>query len=130
SLWTDEILSLEVSSGVAWRYVQPPRNLLLDPNTTLAALRADGGWSELVRSLRHSGHPPLYFATLRLWRQLLATDDDAALRSLSALCSMLIVLFAFDAVRQLHHTRAALWAAALLTFNALQIQYAQETRGY
>src|SRR5690348_16640130 len=84
SFWTDEFLSLEVSSGHGYDRLNLPRGVILDSPASVTDLRSAGSWPQMVMSLRGSTHPPLYFCVLRLWRELLHSDSDAAVRSLSA----------------------------------------------
>lgn len=75
-------------------------------------------------------HPPGYYLALHYWRAVFG-QTEAALRSLSALCSVLTVAVAFFLGRRLFDDDAAgLTAAALVAINPFQIYYAQETRMY
>jgi uncharacterized membrane protein len=130
SFWTDEFLSLEVSTGHGYDRLNLPRGVILDSPASVTDLRNAGSWSQMLASLHGSTHPPLYFIVLRLWRELLHSDSDTAVRSLSAVLSVLAVLLAFDAARLLHGTTTALWAAAVLALANPQIEFAQEARGY
>jgi mannosyltransferase len=75
-------------------------------------------------------HPPGYYLALHYWRAVFG-QTEAALRSLSALCSVLTVAVAFFLGRRLFDDDAAgLTAAALVAVNPFQIYYAQEARMY
>jgi hypothetical protein len=130
SFWTDEFLSLEVSAGHGYEHLDEPQGRFLPNPEWLTDIHLAGGWGEMLDSFRRSTHPPLYFCLLRIWRELSPSDSDVSLRSLSAILSMIAILFAFDAARWWHGTKAALWAAAILAVAAPQIEYAQEARGY
>src|ERR1700733_4542996 len=130
SLWTDEFLSLEVSASHGYEHLDLRPGVIVTSPDKLTAMNPAGSWSELFLSLRRSNHPPLYFCVLRIWRELWHSDSDATTRSLSLLFSLIAILLAFDAVRWLSGTTAAMWAAGLLAVAAPQIEFAQEARGY
>src|SRR6185437_6029608 len=123
SFWIDEFLSLEVSSGHGYEHRDFPQGVLFTPSPGLTGHDADGSWKNLFTSLRRTNHPPLYFCTLRIWESLLNSDSDLAIRSLSALFSLLAIVLAFDAARLLHGTRSALFAAIVMALAAPQIQF-------
>jgi uncharacterized membrane protein len=130
SLSTDELLSLEVSSGHGYEHLDLSKQVILNSPNELIDLNHAGSWSQIYFSLGRSNHPPLYFYLLRIWRLMLHSDTDAALRSLSMVFSLFAVLLAFDAVRWSSGIGTALWAAALLAVASPQIEFAQEARGY
>jgi mannosyltransferase len=74
-------------------------------------------------------HPPGYYWLLHLWR-IFTGETEFALRSLSALGSVLAVAFAFALGRRLYGAAAGLSAALFVTLNTFQIHYAQEVRMY
>ncbi len=130
SFWIDEFLSLEVSSGHGYEHRDFPQGVVFTPARGLTGIDADGSWQNVILSLRRTNHPPLYFCMLRVWETVLNSDSDFAIRSLSALFSLMAILLAFDAARLLHGPRTALFAAAVMALAAPQIQYAQEARAY
>ena len=74
-------------------------------------------------------HPPLYYWLLHLWMQLFG-DSEVAVRSLSVLCSLLLVAVIYRLARRLFGFRTALLAGFLAAISPFQIHYAQETRMY
>lgn len=74
-------------------------------------------------------HPPGYYWLLGAWR-LLHGESEFALRSLSALASLLSVAFTFALGRRLFGVWPGLVAALLVTLNTFSIYYAQEARMY
>lgn len=131
SFWGDEFLSAEVSAGHGYEHRDWPTDRLLPPQRDMLGIAAAGLWSATWDALQRSTHPPIYFLILRLWRELGKFDDDASLRMLSAIFSVGCVAVAFDAVRVLQRsTVAGLWAAAVLAAANVQVQFAQEARGY
>ncbi|HEY7089565.1 MAG TPA: glycosyltransferase family 39 protein [Tepidisphaeraceae bacterium] len=130
SFWTDELLSLEVTAGHGYEHLDRPRGVIVSTPTDLTELRTAGSWGNFFESLLRGTHPPLYFCSLRLWRDLWRSDNDMVVRSFSAILSLLAIMLAFDAARQLHGTTTALWSAAILAFAGPQVEFAQEARGY
>jgi uncharacterized membrane protein len=74
-------------------------------------------------------HPPLYYLILKVWRGVFG-DGEAALRSFSAACGALTVLFAYLIGRDLFNRRVGLIAAFLLAVMPFAIYYSQEARMY
>ncbi|GAB4518053.1 MAG: hypothetical protein Kow0047_29660 [Anaerolineae bacterium] len=83
-------------------------------------------WGWLVRI---DQHPPLYYLVLHGWIGVLG-DSEVALRSLSAVCSLLAVPIVYRLGRAIGGARVGILTAALVATSPLQIQYAQETRMY
>jgi mannosyltransferase len=73
--------------------------------------------------------PPLYYCTAWLWARIFGFGE-AGLRSLSAVCGVLLVPVVYGAAAKLVSRRAGLVAAALVAFNPLLIWYSQEARSY
>jgi hypothetical protein len=74
-------------------------------------------------------HPPLYYLLLKVWRAVFG-DGEAALRSFSAVCGVLTVLFTYLIGRDLFNRRVGLIAAFLLAVMPFAIYYSQEARMY
>lgn len=73
--------------------------------------------------------PPLYYALAWVWTQLTGTGPYG-LRSLSALCGVLLIPVAFLLGRELRGRRTGLLAAALVAANPMLLWYSQEARAY
>lgn len=129
SLWSDEIASLQLACGRSLRNFDCPADQILRPGPDVTSSAEAAPLKQLWQALRQDTHPPLYLLTLRLWRALLG-DGDVAARSLSMICSILAMLWLYDAARLLNGHRAALWAAAIMALATPQIEFAQETRSY
>jgi len=129
SLWADEIMSLQQSTGRPAAQFDPPTDHIVAPGGDPTGMHDRRPWSAMRGALLHDTHPPLYISSLRIWR-LVFGESDVAARSLSAMWSVLSVLLLFDIARWLHGRTAGLWAAALMALASPQIEYAQETRGY
>jgi len=84
---------------------------------------------ELIPLLQPNVHVPAYFTALGWWQDLTGSSEFA-LRSLSALLSVISVAWAYALGARLVHPTAGLAAAALTAFNSFSIYYAQEARMY
>jgi len=73
--------------------------------------------------------PPLYYCVAWLWARLFGYGETG-LRSLSAVCGVLVVPVAYAAGAKLISRRAGLIAAALTACSPLLIWYSQEARSY
>lgn len=79
---------------------------------------------------RFETHPPLYYSLLRLWRVF--GDNEAALRSLSAVLGILCVATVYGLGRIVGGRRDGAWigfgAGLICALSPIHIQYAQEAR--
>jgi uncharacterized membrane protein len=84
-----------------------------------------------LHALVHSPeHAPLYFMLTRLWMQGFGSSVSA-IRSLSVLCSLLVLPGIYWLGRELFAAAEAGWTAmALITISPFFIAYAQEARPY
>jgi uncharacterized membrane protein len=73
--------------------------------------------------------PPLYYAVAWVWTQVTGTGP-VGLRSLSALCGVLLIPVAYLIGRELRGRRTGLLAAALVAVNPMFLWYSQEARAY
>lgn len=74
-------------------------------------------------------HPPGYYWLLAGWR-VLTGESEFALRSLSALASVLSATLAYALGKRLYGDTAGLAAMAVVAVNTFSITYAQEARMY
>jgi uncharacterized membrane protein len=74
-------------------------------------------------------HPPLYYIVLHYWRAVFG-ETEFALRMLSVLCGVGLVIFTYLLARRLFNPRVGLIAAALLACSPFAIYYSQEARMY
>jgi uncharacterized membrane protein len=128
SLWTDEYLSMECSSGWA------RSDLLLADATTrvpdLVTLKNARPWTTIWPTIAaDENHPPLYFLMLRAWRAMFG-DSPVALRSLSVVAAVIAISLLFAVGVVIHSPRAALWACLLMAVATPQIQQSQDARAY
>jgi len=129
-LWLDEIGSLEVSTGRGqMQMMLPVGKPIILPNLT--SLEDAPPLTAVWTSMNLDEHPPLYFISLRIWRDVFGESDTVA-RAFSAVASLAAVLLLYDAVRNAlpQWPGLALWAAGLMAVAPAQIRFAQEARGY
>lgn len=74
-------------------------------------------------------HPPLYYLTLHYWMQVFG-DSEVAVRSLSVVLMLGVIIFGFLLVRRLFSNRAARLAALFLALAPFLVRYSQEARMY
>lgn len=117
--------------------------LLLSAGLRFHELGAQSLWNDEGNSVVQAGrslsaiaehaardiHPPGFYWLLAGWKALTG-DSEFALRSLSALASVLSVAFALALGRRLYGVWAGLAAALLVALNTFSIYYAQEARMY
>ncbi len=85
---------------------------------------------QMLSLLKHyESTPPLYYAVAWVWARIFGYGE-AGLRSLSAVCGVLMVPVSYVLARKLFTRRAGLIAAALTACNPLLIWYSQEARAY
>jgi mannosyltransferase len=86
--------------------------------------------AEIIRLVRADTAPPLYYLLLHYWTDVFGSSE-AALRSMSAVASVLTLILAVDVARRFLPRPAALaaaaWAMALCFF---AVWFAQEARAY
>jgi 4-amino-4-deoxy-L-arabinose transferase-like glycosyltransferase len=85
---------------------------------------------QMLSLLKHyDSTPPFYYAVASVWARIFGFGE-AGLRSLSAVCGVLVVPLSYALANKLFSRRAALITAALAAFNPLLIWYSQEARAY
>jgi mannosyltransferase len=98
-----------------------------EANTALLVHYSPGKMLGLIPQTEST--PPLYYGIAWVWARVFGYAE-AGLRSLSAVCGVLLVPVAYGAGRKLISPRAGLIAAALTAFNPFLIWYSQEARSY
>ncbi|HEY1922385.1 MAG TPA: glycosyltransferase family 39 protein [Tepidisphaeraceae bacterium] len=129
SLWMDEIWSIEMAMGRGSVHDHLPTGIIHDDQPNLTSLSAAAPWWSICTHLGGVTHPPLYFVILRWWMDLFGVSP-LAIRSLSAIFSLLAIIVFFDICRWLHGPRIALLAAAISALAIGQLDFAQEARSY
>ena len=85
--------------------------------------------TEIPGALKRDGAPPLYYVLLHYWIRVFG-NSDAAVRSLSGLCSVLALVGLFFLVRRIWGRETAFIATGILAASAFASYYATEVRMY
>lgn len=122
------VAGLVVVAGVLRLYRIEEKSIWLDESFSLWIARHSlwEGWRWLIDV---DQHPPLYYSLLNLWIELFGTLEGAV-RTLSALASVLTIPVFYAACRRLLDGPTASIAAFILTVSPFHVQFAQETRMY
>ncbi|MBV9892920.1 MAG: glycosyltransferase family 39 protein [Chloroflexi bacterium] len=84
---------------------------------------------EILRAAALDTHPPLYYWTLKVWGEAFGSSE-LALRSLSAVWGVAMVVLTFLIGRRLFGTVVGAVAAVLVAAAPLAVYYSQEVRMY
>src|SRR5437868_2493946 len=103
------------------------QSLWADEGTSVAL--ATRSFARIAQDAAHDVHPPLYYWTLHIWVQLMGLGVFAV-RSLSALYGVLVVVLTYLLGRRWFGQAAALVAAVAAALSPFAIHYSQETRMY
>jgi len=99
-----------------------------DEANTSQELRFTPG--QMITLLKHyESTPPFYYAVAWVWGRIFGFGE-AGLRSLSAICGVLVVPLAYALGHKLFSKRTGLIVAAFVACNPLLIWYSQEARAY
>lgn len=115
-----------VVAGVAFR-LYSRSDLWLDEALTVDIARLPVG--DLLRQLRHDGHPPLYYLLLHGWMKVFGEGDEAV-RSLSGVFGLATIPLLWLAARRYAGRAGATAAVVLLATSPFAVRYATETRMY
>lgn len=127
--WLDELHSLSNSAGSRAELEALPHGVLLDAAPRFTELTPQSSWPVVWSTMRHDGHPPLYFLLLLTWRRLVG-DGESAVRGLSAALSVLSILPAALLVKELGRARLVPWTALILAVSYAHVIMAQQNRPY
>lgn len=125
----DEQWHLELSTARGSVHETMPWDVIVPSAPPTGTLKGAPPWYRIWSSLGEAVHPPLYFITLRLWRDIMGEGIQAA-RSLSILFSLLTIVLIFEAGRRSIGRWPALGAALLFAVAPNQVYMAQQVRGY
>ena len=121
------LVSLLVLAAVLRFYKLDAQSLWYDEGNS--ARIAERSVQLIIEGAAGDIHPPLYYLILKFWRGLFGSSE-LELRSLSAACGVLLVLFTFLMGRAWCNARVGLIAALLVGISPFGIYYSQETRMY
>jgi len=124
--WAAVGIVAAVAIGIALRFLSRGP-LWLDEAQSLAIARQP--LPHLAEALRHDGAPPLYYALLHWWVQLLGTSTFAV-RSLSAIPAVLALPVIMRLGRRIGGDAVGIAAVVLLAVSPFAVRYAVEARMY
>jgi uncharacterized membrane protein len=134
--WNDEVWSsLRLSGHSASEMIEQVfdgRELTIQDLQRYQRINSDRSWIRTIRSLAADDpkQPPLYYALLRFWAELFG-DSIHAIRSLSALISLLVFPGLYWLCRELFETPRTAWVAiSFMAVSPFHVLYAQEARPY
>lgn len=120
------LLILAIAAGLRF-YQLDAQSLWADEgNSAALAARSLG---QITRDAANDIHPPLYYWLLHLWTGLFG-HSEAALRSLSALLGVLLVLTTAELGRRIYGVVTGLLAGLVAAVAPFQVYYSQEARMY
>ena len=122
------LLATLIAIGAVLRFLfLTKKSFWFDEGVSVQIARLD--WYNFVRILwRREANMSLYYLLLRGWLHI--GHSEFFIRGLSVVASLTCIPAIYWLGRQLFDRRVGLIAAALLTFNAYAIRYAQEARAY
>ncbi|HUQ19761.1 MAG TPA: glycosyltransferase family 39 protein [Gemmatimonadaceae bacterium] len=121
--------ALTVFGAVVRWFVARDEGLWRDEGLFLAIVRLPR-WQDTLEFLQfHESHPPLFYAIVRLWRQLAGDTDQAALL-LVLIIGSLIVPATYFAASRLYSRRVGAIAAVLAAISPILIDHATMVRPY
>lgn len=124
------LLALVFGVAVALRVFQlGAESLWLDEATTVVYVERWTLTETLVQLPNVSPHPPLYFVLIELWASAFGTSE-VAIRSLSAVLSVLTIPTIYLTGRELYGRRTGLLSAGLVALSSFQLYFAQDARMY
>lgn len=134
--WNDEVwTSLRLSGHHATEMTEQVfdgRELTIRDLQRYQRISSDRSWLRTIMSLAADDpkQAPLYYALLRLWAGVFG-DSIRAIRSLSALLSLLVFPGLYWLCRELFQAPRTAWVAvALMAVSPFHVLYAQEARPY
>jgi mannosyltransferase len=124
--WLTLVLLLAASAGVRFLYLTR-KPFWFDESFSAEVARIS--WGNFLHLLWwREANMSLYYLLLRMWLQF--GQSEFYIRSLSVVVAVATIPVIYWLARLLFDRRVALIAAALLTFNAYSVRYAQEARSY
>jgi len=122
------VLAITLVAAVLRFYLIEEKSIWLDESFSLWIARHSlwEGWRWLIEV---DQHPPLYYSLLHVWIGLFGTLEGAV-RTLSALASVLTIPVFYAACRRLLDSPTAAIAVLILAVSPFHVQFAQETRMY
>jgi len=124
--WLTLLLLLAASTAIRFLFLAR-KPFWFDECFSVEVARLD--WRNFLHLLWwREANMSLYYVLLRIWLQF--GQSELFIRSLSVLIAVATLPAIYWVARMLYDRRVALIAAALFTFNAYSVRYAQEARSY
>jgi len=132
--WHDEVYTLTFLKGVSvYNFegsVWLEQDSVYDVNHFKSLLEQDDFYTNFSTQILHEGHPPLYFAALKLWSYVFGASE-VALRSFSLCCGLISFLVLFNLFRQRSKRKYTAWVVlVMLLFNPFLFYFSTEARMY
>jgi len=124
--WAAVAIVAAVVVGVALRFLS--RGPLWEDEAQALAI-AKQPLAHLADALRHDGAPPLYYALLHVWVQVVG-DSTFAVRALSAIPAVLALPVILRLGRRIGGDAVGIASVVLLAVSPFAVRYAVETRMY
>jgi len=119
-------VGLVVVTGIGFR-LHARSDLWLDEALTVNISKLPVG--QLLKQLRHDGHPPLYYLLLHGWMKVFGSGDEAV-RLLSGLFGLLTIPLFWVAARRYGGRDTAVAGLVLLSTSPFAVRYSTEARMY
>jgi len=129
AFWQDEIHSMYNSACARGPVERLPHGVILRDVPRYSDLTERSSFLGVWRTMDDDSHPPVYFMLLLLWRRLVG-DDEAAVRFMPLVFSVLSIIPVALAVRELGLRRTSPMLALILALSFCHINMAQENRPY
>ena len=120
------VLILALAAGL--RFVELGAQSLWADEGNSAAL-ATRSFAQISQDAANDIHPPLYYWLLRIWAQAFG-HSEIALRSLSAVTGVLLILAVAELGRLLFNDAVGIGAGFIAALSPFQVYYSQEARMY
>lgn len=122
------VLAITLVAAILRFYLIEEKSIWLDESFSLWIARHSlwEGWRWLIEV---DQHPPLYYSLLHVWIGIFGSLEGAV-RTLSALASVLTIPVLYAACRRLLDSPTAAIAVLILAVSPFHVQFAQETRMY
>ena len=122
------VLAITLAAAILRFYLIEEKSIWLDESFSLWIARHSlwEGWRWLIDV---DQHPPLYYSLLHLWIEIFGSLEGAV-RTLSALASVLTIPVFYAGCRRLLEPLTAAIAVFILAVSPFHVQFAQEARMY
>ena len=124
--WALVAVALAVAAGIFLRF-HPRSDMWLDEALTVNIAKLPVG--DLLRQLKHDGHPPLYYLLLHGWMRVFGSSDTA-IRALSGLIGVATIPLLWAAAKRYGGRDTALAGLVLVATSPFAVRYSEEARMY